>query len=165
MPEGASLMLFSGDPASVWSQIAHRLPWMAPMLLVAVGGIVTAAALAGRRRAPAACVIVALGALSVVALGTVVARELLMAGVYRGERWHEDVRPLLTLIDVVGVLVHAGGVGLLVLAALAWGGTTPMRESDHETPRTAGSNAQAPPSPPPQRGGAGPAPGGPYSPP
>ncbi|MEZ6244008.1 MAG: hypothetical protein R3B57_13310 [Phycisphaerales bacterium] len=113
-------MYFNADPSSAWAQIAARLPYMAPTLLVEVVGIVLALVLARRRVGPALCVILALGAMLVVGVVCMLARETLVAGVYRGERFFDDIRPILIAIGVLESLVHAGAIGLLVVAALAW---------------------------------------------
>ncbi len=112
--------MYNTDPGSAWSLIAARLPYLTPMILVEIAGILLAIVLARRAVGPALCVILALGAMLLVGVASLVARQTLMAGVNRGERAFEDIYPLMIAIDIVHVMTDTAALVLLITAALAW---------------------------------------------
>jgi len=111
---------FASDPLNTWSMIGNRVLFMIPVILVQLGGMVLALVFMRARVGPALCVLIGLGVSLFISLVATIAHEFTMRPVYLGEKYFEDVHPIIIAIGILQSLVHAGALGLLIVGALAW---------------------------------------------
>jgi hypothetical protein len=112
------------------SALAHlrlQLYYQLPMLLVAVVALVLAVAL--WRRAPQACLCVALGGAILLFTGVIfpVVQATLLESIEAG-RERGDAVKLMNQMGLVATWVRAGGVAIIVAAAFV--GRAPVRRAD-----------------------------------